>query len=516
MNPSPSAIPTQSRVHTGWLWVALALHATGAAAFQLGNDYSSLFESRIDGILRMIVLFGLAVGLTQLSSLVVAHMAGAAIAASMRRRMIVAILVLGLLNLVLGSNTIFRLPLFGLIVGIAWHKWTRLPLVWLGAAAISGLLVHLLNQQSIEILYDLMPSAGILTSRVFYAASLGLIWALVGGTAFAILHTFAPNTDLPEWRRSISELAELIPGGRRLLQGMLAIALLGTLWVVYLHGSQNCRWIDRALGRSGCVGTIATRMLMDPVMAFTQDGSTLLVTDLAGASLYDFASRQRVQALDLPEARYVVAGTIAADGSQIALAVDPLGGSDTTINIYRRAETTPFQSLVLTDTFMPALGFSLDGRSLLIDDTIWSIADGARLGQVDAASRAQYRTTSSLFHHESPDGSFTTRESGAEISIYSPRYDGSIGLKVTTLPTVWPNQLVLAVFSPDNSLLATTPTFDSQSIEIWRTSDGSLISTIPVSSQNSSWIEALAFTADSQHLLVANGFQDSIEIYRLK
>ncbi len=417
MNSSTPATPTQRRAHSGWLWVALTLHTIGAAAFQFGNDYSAIFESRIDGILRVIVLLGLALGLTQLSSLIVRQVAGAAIASSMRRRMIVAILVLGLLNLVLATNSIFRLPLFGLIVGIAWLKWTRLPPLWLLSAAAAGLLVHLLNQ--LEILRDLMPSLGILTSRAFYAASLGLIWALICGPFFAILRTFAPTKDMAEWRMTITALAKRYPDDRRSLQIFLALILVGAPWAVYIQGSQHCHWIDRALRRSGCVGSISATTRSLSGLAFSQDGGTLLVNDLDGASLYDFPTRKRIQSVTLPEETHIVAGAVAADGSQIALAMFTVGIFELKINIYRRDETTPFQTIVVTnDTYSPALGFALDGRSLLINDTIWNIADGTALGQVDAASRAQYRTASDQYNNYSADGSLNVHTNDGRVSIY--------------------------------------------------------------------------------------------------
>ncbi len=514
MNPSTPATPTQRRAHAGWLWAALALHAIGAAMFQFNTDFSSSQESRSDWALRLIVLFGLALGLIQLSTLIIRHVAGAEIAASMRRRMIVAALALGFLEPFFSTYEFNDLMLFGLVVGIAWRRWMRLPWVWLPVAIAAGLATYIVNEQIRSTLIDMLNPLGYGSKWAFYGGWRGLLWALVGGTAFAILHTFAPNTDLAKWRNSLSTMAEMLPYPRWLKPGMLVLALVGTLAAVYVQGRQSCRWIDRALERSGCVDSIASRTFFSSVMMFSQDGETLLVTDLDGVALYDFPSRQQIQALDISNpSEFVYDGALAPDGSQFALVMQVKDVSDRKITIYRRGEATPFQMIMVPDTGIREFGFALDGRSLLIEDTIWNIADGAALGRVDPASRALYRTDGS---GHSSDGSLSAGESAGRLSLYTPRYDGSIGTLRTTFPTVFTDDLHRSVFSLDTTLLATTYWNDTESaVEVWRTSDGSLVSTILVSTQDRSRIQALAFTPDNQHLLVANDFQDTIEIYRL-
>ncbi|HYF63927.1 MAG TPA: hypothetical protein VD886_13990, partial [Herpetosiphonaceae bacterium] len=145
MNIAARAISRPARAHAGWLWVALVLHALGSAAIQFGSDYVSMFETRLDWALRVVALAGLAVGLVQLSALIVRRVAGAAIAASMRRRMLLATIVLGVANILSIASGRTETVLFGLLIGLAWRKWTRIPLLWLLAASIAGLVAYQLS-----------------------------------------------------------------------------------------------------------------------------------------------------------------------------------------------------------------------------------------------------------------------------------------------------------------------------------------------------------------------------------
>jgi hypothetical protein len=515
MNTVARAQTTPVRSHAGWLWAALVLHALGTALVQFGSEYISIFESRLDWLLRLSGLAVLALGMIQLGVLLVRRVAGAEIAASMRQRMVMATLALGLLGAFFPNRDIPNLTLFGLLIGLAWRKWTRGPLLWLVAAAAASLLTNSLKHATTDLLRSLVGSLGFPGNYLLYAAGVGLLWSLLAGVAFAILITFAPGDALERWRQDAAELAELLPFRRVAARIGVGLALAGVLWVVYAQGMQGCRWLDRTLGRSGCVGTFASGgFSFDSTMAISDDGSTLLVTSLDEVEIFDVASRQLIQSWTLPPNSFSDGGAIAADGGQFAVATHQTGAEDLKVDIYRRGESLPFRTIPLVEAFKPTLGFAIDGRSLLIDDTIWDIASGAQLGRVDAASRAQYRTTNSMFNEYSPDGSLHTPDRGGRLRIYRARYDGSIGTLLSTIPAVPTGNVRRSAFSPDNSLLATAADENSLQVEIWRTGDASPVKTFTLSPQASADVEGLAFTPDNRYLLVARRFQD-IEVYQL-
>jgi WD40 repeat protein len=515
MNTVARAQTTPVRTHAGWLWAALVLHALGIAVLQFGSYYISLFESRLDWGLRVCALAALALGLIQLSALLVRRVAGAEIAASMRRRMILATMVLGGAGILSIASDRTNMILFGLLIGLAWRKWMRGPLLWLLAAAAAGLIAYPLYQSSLELLSELRQAVGFPANRVILSAYLGLVWSLLAGIAFALLVTFAPAESWESWRQSISKQAELTPIPRFVPRILVALALAGGLWITYAQGSQNCHWIDRATGRSGCVGTLAMPSAFDTNLSFSQDGAWLLATNGDDITLYDFPGRRMVQDWMLQEDALIYTSAISADGGQIALALNDSAWDDTRVRIYRRGETTPFQTLVVSETFFPQLGFALDGRSLLIENAGWNIATGAPLGRVDSDTRASYRTGSGAFNDYSADGSLSVRSSGTKQGMYRSRYDGSIGALVAPLPGVSSNDALTIAFSADNALLAIASRSNTSQVAIMRTSDGSPVATLDLTPFGSADIEALAFTPDNRYLLVARSFREQIEIYQL-
>jgi hypothetical protein len=515
MNTIARAQTTPVRAHAGWLWAALVLHALGSAILQFGSDYISLFESRLDWALRICVLAALALGLIQLSALLVRRVAGPAIAASMRRRMLLATSVLGVASILSIASDRTNMILFGLLIGLAWRKWTRGPLLWLLAAAAAGLFAYLLRQNTLELLNELRQAVGFPANRAISATNLGLIWSLLAGIAFAILITFAPGDSFERWRQDAAEQAELLPIPRIVPRVLLALALFGGLWVAYAQGSQNCHWIDRATGRSGCVGTLAMRSAFDTSLSFSQDGTSLLATNGDDITLYDFPGRRVVQDWTLPQRDLIYTSAIAADGGQIALTLNASEWDHTQVRVYRRGETTPFQTMVVSETFFPQMGFALDGRSLLVQDTILDIATGAPLGPVDSDTRASYRAGSNGYNDFSADGSLRVRSSGAKQGIYRSRANGAIGDLVAPLPGVSTNDTLTLAFSADNALLAIAARSDTSRVAIWRTSDGSPVKTFDLIPFGHADVEALAFTPDNRYLLVARSFREQIEIYQL-
>ncbi|HYF64173.1 MAG TPA: WD40 repeat domain-containing protein, partial [Herpetosiphonaceae bacterium] len=338
----------------------------------------------------------------------------------------------------------------------------------------------------------------------------------LAGTAFALLLTFAPAESWETWRESSLRHAEFLPMPRFLPLLALALALAGGLWLAYAQGSQNCRWIDRATGRSGCVGTLEMPSAFHTNLSFTADGSGLLATNGDKITVYDFPGRRATHAWALQDDALIYASAIAADGSHIALVLNQPDSDYTKVEIYRRGETAPSQTITVSETSFPDLGFAADGRSLLIDNASWDIATGAPLGTVDSDTRADYRTGSGGFVDVSADGSLILRESGATFGIYRIRFDGSIGDLVAPLPRRSTNDLFHVAFSADNGMLATATVFDTTQVDIWRTSDGAPLKTIALTpSADRADVEALAFTPDGRHLLVARQLGTGVEIYRL-
>lgn len=492
----------------GGLSAALVLHALGGAALQFGSEYVALFETPLAWALRVLALAAFAFGLIQLSALTVRRLAGSAVAAVMRQRMIIATLSLGLLGVTSLASNLPNVVLFGLVIGLAWRKWTSSPLLWLVAAAAASVAVHAIDGASWELPVQMV---GFPVSRAVSAIYLGLIWSLLTGVAFALLVSFAPPESWETWQGGSFAWAERLPLPRFIPRVLLALALAGGLWVTYDQGVQNCGWIDRFLSRSGCVDTLSTDWGLHDSMDFSQDGAMLLVAGTDNLVLYDFARRRAIQEWEMPGGRAAEGAAISADGSQIAMYLNSQGFDDE-IKIYRRGESEPFQSIAVGEAAMPDLGFSLDGRSLRFQDTIWDIATGAPLGQINAETSADYRIISRRF---SADGSLRVEENGAQVTLYRNQFDGSIGTRIKTLFDSASYSASVIAFSDDNSLLATAARDDKTLIKIWRTSDGSLLKTIALTPVEKAAVSALTFTPDSRFLLVARLFQDNIGIYQI-
>jgi WD40 repeat protein len=290
----------------------------------------------------------------------------------------------------------------------------------------------------------------------------------------------------------------------------VALLLAGSLWFVYARGMQNCGWLDRLLGRSGCVDRLDTGWNYHDSLDFSQDGATLLIGGSEDVVLYDFASRRAIQALKTPGGRVAEGAAISADGSQFAMYLNSQFTDQ--LKIYRRGQTEPFQSIAVGEAAMPDLGFSLDGRSLRFQNASFDIATGAPLGRITSDTSADYRIISQEF---SADGSLRIQSNGAEVGLYRSRFDGSIGTLIKILPEPPSLSAPVTAFTDDNRLVATSIHNDDTLIKIWRTSNGSLLTTIALTREENAAVSALAFTPDNRLLLVSRYFQDAIEIYQV-
>ena len=509
-------------VRFGRVWLAVGLWMLASSLLVFGVQYRSFWggDSNPDWRLRVLITVGVVIGLNWLTSRIIRPMAGPLVAHTMLRRMIVAMLVLVTFRLINRDITAFRFlesTTLALALSVAlvtvWWRW----LPYRGATfTISSVVLfaafYLVKQFGSTLVYDFSEPL----DRSARALLIGGGWSMVCGALVAWSARANGAIPLQEWADNLAY--QLRPVSR----WWLAAATLGALavsgWVVWSQGIQNCQWIDQLTERSGCYRSIAEGRysLGSEALAISADGSTLLNIEFEEVTLYRVVDGTEITRWSLPEKSSYKSIALSAGGQVIAIHQDNFNDDvyTTTLGLYQQNGVLLHTLFVSEDIFIPLLGFSHDGKTLLVDDQVWRVADGAALGKLKPSERGQYHTHPNGFDDVAADGSLTARSDGSTIGIFRSATESTIGTRIQKITT----KDDIVVFSPDATHLATADRFDATAVHIWRISDGVNVQTInlPESTNGRNGVDTMLWTPDGSTIIVAPRYQPQIDFYRVK
>jgi hypothetical protein len=371
-----------------------------------------------------------------------------------------------------------RGALLGLILALAWAASVRrYRLAWLLGATAWGLPAALLGE----------GVGGPHYSGLFF----GLIWSLLGLPLVWLLRMSHPQgATVPRWRLAWPGLAAC---GAALALAAIITAL------------QPCAPLDRALGRSGCVGQIARGDLVYlHDLRFAPDGGSVF---LGGGD----------RSAGLVERRTLDGGTLLAswhvDQEIMQLAVSANGtrligvSPDDTLYVWDVASGRELRRF--TVSMFDSDGYariSADGHYAVLFLNIYDLDRGVALGSATPQTLAQYglgMATAGRINVWSPDGSLQTAlaawpDTAVQRTGYRYAYDVALlrgdaqqqrfvpaAAALRLLPGPVSNRPRLA-FSPDGALLAILDDNDyaledasdrCSTLRVWRVSDGALLYT---------------------------------------
>ena len=509
-------------VRFGRVWLAVGLWMLASSLLVFGIQYRSFWggDSNPDWRLRVLITVGVVIGFNGLTSLIIRPMVGPLVARSMLRRMIVATLVLGAYRLINREISFFSWLESGVTLAVilsvalvaVWWRW----LPYRGATfTISSVVLFAAFYLVMNVGLSQIRSLPFLSRRIVWALLIGGGWSVVCGVLVAWSARANGATPLQEWADNLAY--QMRPVSRwRLVAGIVGtLAVSG--WVVWSQGVQNCQWIDQLTERSGCYRTIAvdTRSFGGEALAISADGSTLLNVEREAAVLYRIDGTE-INRWIMPTDSEHQSAALSTDGSLVAINHNDFSGDGitSTVRLYQ-SNGTLLHTVALTVGYdVPLLGFSRDGQTLLVDDEVWRVADGAALGMLKPGERGQYHRHPNGHSATTDDGSLTARIYGGYIGVFRPSTEGTIGTLIHTILST--DEIV--VFSPDATHLATTDRFDATAVHIWRISDGANVQTIdllePIGDLNG--VETLVWTPDGDTIIVAHRYQSRIDFYRVK
>ncbi|HEY1015143.1 MAG TPA: hypothetical protein VGE07_20730 [Herpetosiphonaceae bacterium] len=514
MHPSAETAPS----FRPWkLALAMLPLALVSGALLINSRTASWIEPTPDWLLRSLLLVGAAL----LARALGVRLLGAGDGPVLARRSLFALWPLGLIGLAFsgrflglqGAQIFFGLPL-ATAWAVAWRPWMRRQGAWLALAAAAGFAAIWLMAG------DSSPISGASLPLLPHGLRRGLVagaglWLLSAPAALWL----AGPADADQWLADPDE-SRL---GRRLGLGGWGILAAALIYAVAAQGLQNCRWLDLALRRSGCVAGLWTGEPNARDIALTPDGTALFALEydrLQRIPLDSFAVDQTVtlgesfpvERSDSPADRLMAEqAAVTPDGSRV-LVTASRDITETLVLQYAAADMRPLPTVVLTDALpFAALGISRDGQRILLSRNQWLLADGAALGRIDPVDLPDYVLREVAHRPEvvSPDSSLVADDGPADIGVYRVDAQGRRGeqlLLIKGTQSSYGSNDSLKVFSADSSLLAVATAVDRETlvVEVWEIASGELLASFRFSEATYTR-PPMVFTPDNAFLVINNG-----------
>lgn len=408
------------------------------------------------------------------------------------------------------SNNAFLIALGfgGLLLVVYRNILSNLPLVTIMLGMIT-LIGWLITPQ-----LRALPIEPLFARELWFAGLLGIVWMIFSAPLLA--WSIANQTRALAVRRGFTA---------RWLYALVGVGLVALSgWIVITHGLQNCRWLDRALDRSGCYAAIPLSTFNDYLQVST-DGTIYNIGDEM-ISRIDPTKRQATVIFRLPNTndQFITGAVLSPDATLLALTTQgelPTKQYTHSLVLVRTSDGTLQHTIPLTDEVAGMFPrFRLDNQAILVYDQAWNVADGQHLGTVTTLDQGDYQ------------GRWYDQFNNGETTLYADTGDSDLTkitlLRQTELHTItklelqtpsWDFRNDRVAFSPQGQLIALVrtaerPDFSNISrVDVWNTNDGTLRQTITIPESQAWGIRAVP-SERLNSLVIAT--DKEIQLYRLR
>lgn len=310
--------------------------------------------------------------------------------------------------------------------------------------------------------------------------------------------------------------------------GLLAIQL-GAFAANNAFRSSPCSRLDLSRRLAGCQGALR---VPDGVinLSYARDGRVLATTDIDGQiSLWSLPDRTLLRKIET-SSDYLYEIALAPDSGIVA------GSSDNSLYLWRTADGAPLHILKGHTGKVRGIAFSPDGNRVVAatqdDIRVWRVSDGALLQTLTQSEGRNvalapdgvtllvggYTRTIQIWDiaqgtllreidmpaemlniRLSPDGTLIA-SSDKQGKLYLWRFSDGKLLRSWSTPS---DKIDHVVFSPDGTALASSGSFQDETVRIWRVADGTQLRRLPLKFD----ADGLAFAPDNR-TIVMGAFTD--------
>jgi WD40 repeat protein len=385
--------------------------------------------------------------------------------------------------------------------------------IWLGIAYLLGYLrtrqsnlsTHLVVLLTLSLSFFIRASAEDndqleMVLYLFYAVYPLLdIWTILRGNK--ALAGYRHPTDLLLLKKPVGSMTNagpIFPGvqpdyGTR-ISLLLTLPLLAIALGFAGYSLQTCRWLDVALGESGCLGYFKYTDQVD-TLDFSRDG-----TMIAAGGYEHWAQLSRMpdgHPLHRLNGHTDTVYTVAFSPDSAILAT---GATDSTLRFWKTRDGMPLRTISLADlkdgfdTTVAVIAFSPDGKFIATGSGGSGMPSSVRLWNMSSNTPLKTWPADGEYLAFSPDGKLLAMQGRQGGIVLRTVPDGNM---VRTLQTTGTYGLTGLAYSPDGNYVAASQYSYDGLTDVWRVADGTKVHTFHGHTSRASTV---AFSSDSRYL----------------